>query len=363
MKYIKRKPGILPEYDLRSICPVEKMLLFDIESTGLKKETTQLYLVGCAFFEDDEWNIVQWLTSNASDEETVLGEFLEFASGFDVLVTFNGEGFDIPYIKYKAEYYGIKTDFGSKISLDIYKRAKRARKFLKMSSMSQKSTELFLGIDRDDLMDGGRLIPVYFDYERSGDVDKERLLLLHNYDDLQGMLKILPVMAYTDCLEGGFDFRKAEEVQGFFVMEFVMNRPVPVSREFQFGLTGENETVCISMDGKLLQISISIHSGIGKLPLNDIENYYYLPDEDRVIHKDVAQFIPGSRRRKATRQNCHIKKAGKFLPGFNYTGLPAFIIDGDRKRTYMDYDSFVSAAVKKDYIGYAYDILSSVTCC
>ena len=38
----------------------EDLLVFDIETTGFTAEHTALYLIGCAYYKNRQWNICQW---------------------------------------------------------------------------------------------------------------------------------------------------------------------------------------------------------------------------------------------------------------------------------------------------------------
>ena len=49
MKIVTKNTDFFPEYDLERIAPKEEILFLDIETTGLEKESTQVYLIGCAF--------------------------------------------------------------------------------------------------------------------------------------------------------------------------------------------------------------------------------------------------------------------------------------------------------------------------
>ena len=155
MKIITDTTELKPAFDLSRIAPVEDILFFDIETTGLRKESTQVYLIGCAFFHDGSWKIRQYLAESALDEREVMESFADFASSYKVLIHFNGDGFDIPYLAYKAEFYDLDLDFSTFQSIDIYKLAKPLKKLLGLESMSQKSIERFLQINRDDLYGGG----------------------------------------------------------------------------------------------------------------------------------------------------------------------------------------------------------------
>lgn len=316
MKLIIEETDIMPGYDMENISPKGEMLLFDIETTGLKKETTQIYLIGCGYFNDKgNFEIRQWLAQSASDEREVLEAFLDFAKDFRVLVHFNGDGFDIPYVEYKADYYGFGHALAAFDSFDIYRCIKPYKKFLGMDRMNQTSVERFLGVERRDKMNGGLLIPYYYEFERTGDPECERLLLLHNNDDIRGMINLADMLSYADLFRGRYKVRNcAEPVEVFgdtCILEFDLESPVPVPVIY------ENSGLMIAAERNLLQINIKIVETEARIPLPNVEDYYYLPEEDRVIHKDVAAFVDKKYRRKATVKNCFLKKKGRFvdMPG------------------------------------------------
>lgn len=353
MKIITEPAKLHAEPQIESIAPKGDVLLFDIETTGLKKETTQVYLIGCAYYQQDSWMIRQYLAESALDEREILESFFQFASGYSCLVHFNGESFDIPYLDYKQEYYGLNFDFSKFRSVDIYKRAKPLRKLLDRKSLSQKSIEEFLGIDRNDQMNGGLLIPYYYEYERTGDERAEELLLLHNFEDVQGMLEILSILKYLLILEGSFSFTQLETSDGYAILTYTLAEEMPVPFETTFS----KQDCIVAADKSMLQISIHMFEGTAKFPLQDVENYYYLPSEDTVIHKDVAQFVDREHRKKATRKNCFLKKEGCFLPQCHPLFEPAYVIDVDRKRTYFELMQ-VSSEHAKLLTEYALDIIN-----
>ncbi len=319
---------------LESTWPNGKVLLFDIETTGLKKETTYVYLIGCAYYEDGSYKIRQYLASSASDEREIIYEFLKFASNFSVLVHFNGDRFDIPYIMYKAQYYGFNNSLCNLISFDIYKNAKALKNLLELERMNQKSIEEFLNIHRDDKFNGGALIPIYYEYEKTLDSKLEELLLLHNHDDIEGMFKIMPILYYNDILEGNFEFESSKICMNTLILNFTLPNKLVIKIEKSLG-----DGVNLYAKDNLLQLNIDIYEGEAHLPMNDYENYYYLPDEDKIIHKSVAMFVDKSHRKKATKKNCYLKKCGKFLPQKTKCFEPAYTIANNKKFTYFEYNT------------------------
>jgi len=357
MKTVTGDLEFIPEFDFKSICSPEEMLFFDIETTGLKKETTQLYLIGCAYYSDGCWKIRQWLAQNARDEEYILEDFFDLASGYRTLVHFNGDGFDIPYVKYKSDFYSISCPLDCMKSFDIYRHARVSKKLLNQSSMSQKSVEAFLGIERDDQYDGGRLIPVYYNYERSGDPYLEELLLLHNFDDLQGMIKILPILSYSSIFDGNYCFTGYEEHQNKLTVNYRLNDTIPRKCE-TYTASGN---VQVYAENDLLQLNIDIFEGTARTFLENVSDYYYLPEEDTVIHKDVAQFADRGKRIRATRKNCYLKKEGKYISSCpSWNGKIFFRMD-DKKNAMADIEDIIKGDTDNIFNDYARYILNTIS--
>lgn len=353
MKIITVPAKLHAKPQIESIAPKGEMLLFDIETTGLNKAKTQAYLIGCAYYENDTWMIRQYLAESALDEREILDSFFQFASHYRYLVHFNGDGFDIPYLDFKQEFYGLDFDFTQFQSVDLYKYAKPLRKFLDRKSMSQKSIEEFLQIDRKDQMNGGSLIPYFYQFERTGDEKAKELLLLHNFEDVLGMLKIPEILKFLSILDGDFTFDHFKTSAGYVILSYHLNREMPVS----FEKADLNQEGIIHVDGHLLQIHIKLYEGTARFPLPDVENYYYLPAEDKVIHKDVAQFVDRQYRKKATKKNCYLKKEGCFLPQAHPLFEPAYIVEGDKNMSYFELEQIAQASQER-LKEYALDIIN-----
>ena len=309
----------IERFDQLCVSSSEEMLLFaDIETTGLKKEYCRIYLIGCAYLDIDGWHIRQWLTENASDERAVLEAFAGFASGFGTVVTFNGEGFDLPVIDFKNRYYGIDPDIRGMESLDIYKEIKPLKKLFALKSLRQRAVEELLGLKREDKLDGGRLIPYYYEYEMTGSAETEHLLLLHNFEDVLGMMEIMPVLNYMGIMRGDFEFLGLSHAcKEKLRTEFILNKGVPVPLK-----NGK-----ISVREKILSVDFDIEDGKVLLPLKGFENYYYLPVEDRVIHKDLAAFVDKKYRQKATKENCFLKVETEKLSAVDHSEFKTYAMN------------------------------------
>ena len=109
MKIITDITDLSPAYDLSRIAPVEDILFFDIETTGLKAETSHLYLIGYAVQKQPgSWEITQLFAEKTEDERYLLKAFSDICMRYRTVIHFNGDRFDIPYLETKYQEYSIK---------------------------------------------------------------------------------------------------------------------------------------------------------------------------------------------------------------------------------------------------------------
>ncbi len=319
MLTIKKSLNLPDTYPLERIGALEELLFFDIETTGFSGDDSKLYLIGCTYYQSGGWQLIQWFADTKDSEEELLHAFFRFLKAYKILIHFNGDSFDLPYLLKRCRHLGLSYDFSGVESVDIYRRVKPYRKLLGLESMKQKAIEQFLGVSRKDLYSGGQLIEVYDDYLMTHDPYLYDLLILHNEDDLKGMPQILPILCYPDFLEHDFRFagrQLATETNLFggkyqllkLTCESDYTIPVP----FAF----ETPPVRCEAEGNRLCLTIELYEGELKHFYSNYKDYYYLIYEDTAVHKSVGEYVDKAARTRATAKNCYTKQRGCFLPQF-----------------------------------------------
>ncbi|MCC8027624.1 MAG: ribonuclease H-like domain-containing protein [Clostridium sp.] len=336
-----KHPVDLPDtYPLERIGALKDLLFFDIETTGFSGDTSQLYLIGCTYHDGFGWKLIQWFADTKDSEGQLLEAFFTFMERFKVLVHFNGDGFDIPYLLKCCKRLGLNYDFDSIASLDIYKKIKPYRTLLGLENMKQKSIESFLGVNREDRYSGGQLIDVYREYLVTHESFLYDLLILHNEDDLKGMPSILPVLNYPDLMESPFALADQQlcsydDVLGnnrpFLNLTFKNSYAVPVPLEY------DGPPVSLELHQDTLTCNIALFEGELKYFYPNYKDYYYLPMEDTAVHKSIGEYVEKSARTKATAKTCYTKKSGLFLPQFEPLWTPALQPDYKAPLTYTEY--------------------------
>lgn len=329
---------------------IDNLVFFDIETTGFAADSTYLYLIGCAYYHMDCFYLVQWFAEDIKEEARLIAAFFEFIKEDTVLVNYNGTGFDLPYLQRKCSQLDLSYSFDDLVSMDLYKKISPYKKIFKIGNLRQKSLETFLNINRKDIFDGGELIQVYQSYlgrKHLENLKKQRVpelienqpsqaelllgqLLLHNEDDIKGLLSISPILAYADLFEKPFRILKAQVEGDQFIIHFELSSSLPVSVSFG------NHLIHIDAYQTTAVLSVQIYEGEMKYFYDNYKDYYYLPTEDRAIHKTLANYVDKEHREKAKLSNCYVKKQGIFAPQYETIFAPNFKLDYKDKLSFLE---------------------------
>ena len=319
MLVIKDAAGIEIDYPIERFCDKEKILYFDIETTGLSRKYCSIYLIGAMYYEDGQWMYVQWFADNYNDEANVIMAFQKFIKDYDCLIHFNGNSFDIPFVKERAEKYNINLDLDRLKSVDIYKDISKLKSILNLPNLRQKALEEAIGIKRTDPFTGGELVEVYKEYVRTKDEKLIYPLLLHNREDVLYMGKITELLSLYDFVRGDFNIKdwtisSYKDFDGDERNELIINLESESSNSItNKDISFNNDILSIIIRGNKCQLKIKTFDGTLKLFFDNYKDYYYLPTEDKAIHKSVSQFVDKEHRVQAKASTCYENIEDSFI--------------------------------------------------
>lgn len=360
MREIIRREIICTKDPLTDAIFREDTLFFDIETTGFSPKHSQLYMIGCATREANEIIIHQYLAETMEEEAQLLTAFSKQLQNHTRIISYNGVGFDIPYLCGKSEQFKQPNLFEKATVLDLYKYVTDMKRFLGLANYKQKSLEKFLGIIRNDQFTGGELINVYKDYVKKKDSTLEQTLLLHNYEDVLGMIDLLPVLSYALLLQGHYQIQKTEiydycDYHGDARKELVISlKPdYPYPKTHACHINGFHFT----FGEKGVKIRIPILIAELKFFFPNPKDYYYLPKEDIAVHKSIATYVDRQYRLQAKASNCYTKKMGMFLPQLQEIYTPSFRKEFADKEFFFEIsDAFLNSSEEmRTYISHIID--------
>lgn len=328
-------------YPLEKLVPLESVLFLDIETTGFAARSSHLYMIGCAYYQDDCWKTIQWLAENYDQESEILSAFFEFAGMYRYLIHFNGNNFDLPFLIQKCEMLQMPHCFDAFEGIDLYKRISPCKGLLRLPNCKQKTLEQFLGIERKDVFSGGELIGIYLDYIKNPAEFSEKSLFLHNSDDMKGMLDILPLLSYSEMLNGSGALRAKKvqansyrDINGSSRKELVITASLPSALPRPVSASAEG---CgFRAEGNEAVIRVPIYEGELKYFYSNYRDYYYLPAEDIALHRSVAGFVDSKHRIPASAANCYTRKQSSYLPQWAATFQPYFKPDYQSKKLFFE---------------------------
>ena len=348
-----------PDFDFDIIAPKERIVFFDIETTGLSTKNAALYLIGLVSYEDGAWTLTQFFAENMFEEADLLAAFFDMLNtkkklGRLFLFSFNGDGFDIPFIKNCIRQYRLNYDFSGIVSVDLIKLIRPYKKLLGLSDCKLKTVEKLCGIFREDKYNGGELIYVYEEYLRLAAVSedsceytdmnlklKDKLLytlLLHNAEDIADMPFIMGILGYEALMKGAFSITGSGISDGCWDIRARLEIALPE------GIYAEGSGITVSIgeeDKHLLNIAVQLFNGELKYFFADYKNYYYLPAEDYAIHKSVGEYVDRKARKRATARTCYQKRSGIFVPQYEPVIAPVFYTDYKAQPFYGELTEYI----------------------
>lgn len=319
--------------------PIESTLFLDIETTGLSPDISSLYLIGVLYYKEGIFYLSQWFADGYCQEADLLCAFFNFAGNYSHLVHYNGSRFDLPYLKKKWEQHSLPKLSASWTSVDLYRCIRPWKSSLSLPNLKQKALEKALDIRRQDTLSGKELIGLYSSYLQkrmlgcrpdASDLTKESrsckelyaLLLLHNHDDLTGLLALSQLLSYPRALSFQRDETLEFKLQAFLEadrlrIQYELPAAVPKSAALSLPLKKPYwGSLRLTLQNRQLSIDISTFSGSLRHFFEDYENYEYLPKEDMAIHKSVSGFVDKAAKQPATAATCYQKVSGSFAPWF-----------------------------------------------
>ena len=290
---------------------------FDIETTGLHRHYSHTTVIGAAYIKNNSVAFCQWLLDSPTDEAEMLTEFSRYLKKFDSLIQFNGNAFDIPYIIERCKMYGLPDPFDGMALIDLYRSGRALSGIDGLENLKQKSFEVLFDISRRDKISGRECIYAYSNYINYHDLRARDALLLHNEDDVLNLLKLYPLSAISQITQD-VSVITAQILEKSIAITFKISVcfPFEISRstlEYSLNIQGNNGL--LTLYGSQCE---------RHLYFENYKDYYYLPDEDRAIHKSVGAYVNPSHRRKAKRAECYERCECIFFRQYDDSIRPAF---------------------------------------
>ncbi len=184
------------------IVPVESLVFFDTETTGLGGSGAVAFLIGCGSVVNDGFEVRQYLIPDYSDETAMLEMMFEEFGDDKNIVSFNGAAFDIPLVRTRMIINRVAKEVPFDKHIDLLHPSRRLfKRRLQDCTLTNLERELFHFYRKDDIP--GYLIPsVYFEWLSEQNSNPLKNVLLHNRLDILSLYYLMVHIAEIFQNEG-----------------------------------------------------------------------------------------------------------------------------------------------------------------
>ncbi|MBU0606883.1 MAG: ribonuclease H-like domain-containing protein [Armatimonadetes bacterium] len=172
--------------------PPEQIVFFDTETTALSN--APLFLVGVLGLSDDGPVIRQLLARDYAEEPAVLAEARRLLHDAGRVVSYNGNGFDVPYLRDRLRYHRLGSiHLPGHLDLLPVARRKLGRS---LGDCKLQTLELHLcGRQRGHDIAGAEIPQAYHDFVADGDAWQMRRIIEHNAYDVVTLAELAAHLA------------------------------------------------------------------------------------------------------------------------------------------------------------------------
>lgn len=270
--------------------------VFDIETTGLSPKYNKAILIGILYVKNNQTIIQQFFAENSLQEKEILFYFKEVFKEFEGHITFNGISFDIPFLNERFVKHDLDFSIDKSKDIDIMRIIKPHQKKLKLENCKLKTVEKLIGIERKDTISGKESVDLYKEYEKFGNDELKKKILLHNYEDIYYLGKLFKVTHLIDSTENFIEINLLNNINKLKLynykfkkenldLEYISYLPLPLNIEIY-----EDDYTIIGNDKKI-NISLNISRGIDPkghdLSYFKIDNIIPLKISDTIIEENI----------------------------------------------------------------------------
>lgn len=331
-----------------------KAFFLCLDTTGLAPEESHISVLSAGYFSEEGFIITQWLNETGFEDDKILKALFAFVKDhqFDTMITYYGSYFLMPFLAKKAAQYELADEFEqfSKITHeDLYKIAHKMKDVLHLKSTRQKKVEDALKIKRKSDISGKDLVIAYQHFvglsrpaiceSLSAELKKEckksrEDLLFHNKEGLLVLTKLSILLIFKALKDVNLGLISNIVRESAYDFSFEICTPFPGT------FTMKHQDMTFTLDGSICSLFVPVFADesnsdgsdteinyVYRHPLKNYKDYYYLPYEDRAIHKSLAASYPKNQKEKATADNCY-EWLSIYHPSFDTAaGLASFVGD------------------------------------
>lgn len=277
--------------------------LLDIETSGLSREKDQIISIGLLYEKEHTLQKDHRFIEDLADEKNVLEDFLRWCQNYETIVSFRGNGFDLPFLLARMKYHQLDESPFLKLKfIDT-------EKILKAFSSKRQELEKMLGIKRHSTSTGQDIAHLYRTYVSCKEPLYKKLILQHQEDELVSLYGIWELYQTLYHL-------KTQKIITYKIEKDLLSVTYTYAEPFSTSFHASAYNYMYHYEKGQTSFTLTCRLVDRKLKhfLTPVKDYYYIESEGQLMHKSLAAFVPASMKRKAKKEECYIEASHTFLP-------------------------------------------------
>ncbi len=307
---------------INNISPVnkeifEESVFFDIETTGLNPKNSKLVMIGVLYYEKDKYNLLQ-LFSEKNAEKEVIEKFNELIKKYKYLISYNGNNFDLKFIKYRSNINNINISLDKKCLVDLLRVFRVNKNYFNTENLKLKTVEKFSDIQREDKLSGKDFVKLYKSYLLNPKKEYLELMWEHNFEDIKNLPKLFKnynlfenklSITYKEYLLDIFINSKSISIINNRIkinaVTYNINTWDTIIKDFNYSLDWNKKTGSMSFEILTKKGKLKNGSTLNYLDLKDVfdlklffsnnlnipENFLALSVDDKAEKNNILKFI------------------------------------------------------------------------
>ena len=314
--------------------------LLTMETTGLSPRNSFVMMAALAHCMSDGWHQKILIAENRREETSLLTDIRSALEEADTLCFFGYASFFRRFVNDRWENIsGCSEDFfRPELTIkDLQQQLKAVRHLLPLENLSRRSIETYIGYQRKAPLAGSHIAECYSKYQQNAEKQLPGDIITHLTEDIQSYFTVTSLESYCQLTDGRL---LLDPLQPFETDDDHLYIHSIADEAFPLPLSHTDEYRRLELGGKRVTLTIPLYAAKLKYYYPGlVSDYYYLPEEDRAIHKSIAVFVDKKHRKKATKATCYTSQEGLFLrcpPSADLS--PLFYADRNHSPAFIAFD-------------------------
>lgn len=266
---------------------MKQSVFLDIETTGLSRQYADIISITLLYYENTIYKVCQIFCQYKVDEPEALKYLRNLLKGRKFIITYNGNSFDIPFLSFKAQKYGVDIYFESFVKIDLYNCLRQVKDKVPIPDLKLKTAEEHFNIKRTDTLTGEDITVLYQAYRIEPRNEFSFLILQHNYEDVINLPSLMnAIFGLYDHVLSYSNLLVKVNRQDFTIRKNSLNSKFSVISDMKTDYI--HPAINFSLNVSINKQTLDLNIPVGFYKDKSISEFYFIDNNDYKLKSYTA---------------------------------------------------------------------------